>query len=232
METEEKKVAKEKPTNVREENGRGRLIKVAMQMFAERGFDSVTVRELSAQANVSVGLIKHHFGSKEGLRDEVDAYFLKQTSAALEQTLSAIAGQSSEYVGEYERSWINKYSEEFPGFVAYFRRAIMEKNAWSESFFKRYYNSFRLVTDRLDVTGQIDPKVDKIWLPWLYCFIYLGPAVFDPFIESVLGVSSYEPEMFARFHRAAHTFLWNGIGAQSKNNDSKSDNDTTNPVPP
>ena len=63
--------------------GKQRLIVVAMKLFADKGFDGVTVRDISAAADVSVGLINHHFGSKEGLREAVDRHFLAQFEEAV-----------------------------------------------------------------------------------------------------------------------------------------------------
>ena len=44
----------------------------AMRLFAERGAAAVTVREIAAAAGVSAGLVIHHYGSKDGLKDAVD----------------------------------------------------------------------------------------------------------------------------------------------------------------
>ena len=44
----------------------------AMRLFADRGAAAVTVREIAAAAGVSAGLVIHHYGSKDGLRDAVD----------------------------------------------------------------------------------------------------------------------------------------------------------------
>ena len=41
-------------------------------LFAERRAAAVTVREIAAAAGVSPGLVMHHYGSKDGLKDAVD----------------------------------------------------------------------------------------------------------------------------------------------------------------
>ena len=41
----------------------------ALLLFAERGPDRVTVRDVAVAADVSPGLVMHHFGSKAGLRE-------------------------------------------------------------------------------------------------------------------------------------------------------------------
>lgn len=46
---------------------RERLIQAAGQLFAERGYANSSVASIGAAANVSRGLISHHFGSKENL---------------------------------------------------------------------------------------------------------------------------------------------------------------------
>ena len=48
----------------------------ALRLFAERGPDRVRLREIAAAADVSPGLIMHHYGSLEGLRDAVDDHVL------------------------------------------------------------------------------------------------------------------------------------------------------------
>lgn len=202
--------------NDRIAKGRDRLILVAMHLFAERGFDGVTVRDISSAADVSVGLINHHFVSKEGLRQAVDEYFLTRISAALDRAVEATQGLDPETVGDYERQWIVKYADEWPEFVAYLRRAIMEGSAWGETLVRRYFDSVRAVIDRFDADGKVAPNVDRLWLPFLYLFLMLGPLMLDPYIKSMLGKSTYDPDMWARFQRAMSSLLWNGAWTKPK----------------
>jgi AcrR family transcriptional regulator len=56
---------------------RARLRDAAIECFALGGFEA-SVREISARAGVSPGLIRHHFGSKDQLRAECDAEVLRR----------------------------------------------------------------------------------------------------------------------------------------------------------
>lgn len=190
--------------------GRDRLLLVAMRLFAERGYDSVTVRDIAAEADVSVGLINHHFDSKEGLRQAVDDYFVQRTGAAIERAIAASPELDPDRLADYQRRWIARAEPEWPHFLAYLRRAIMDASPWGESLFQRYYGSIRGLIDRLDARGLIRPDVDRLWLPLLYMFLLFGPLVLDPFIKSMFGKSTYEPEMWARFQRSMIALFWSG----------------------
>ena len=53
---------------------RARIREAAIDLFAERGVGPATIRDIANRAGVSSGLLRHHFGSKEGLRDACDEY--------------------------------------------------------------------------------------------------------------------------------------------------------------
>jgi AcrR family transcriptional regulator len=54
-----------------EEQTRDRILRTAELLFAEKGFNGASVRELAASARVNIALIGYHFRSKEGLLSEV-----------------------------------------------------------------------------------------------------------------------------------------------------------------
>ncbi len=51
-----------------------RIQQAAIREFAEKGFTKTTIRGIASAAEVSPGLVIHHFGSKEGLRSACDDY--------------------------------------------------------------------------------------------------------------------------------------------------------------
>jgi len=66
---------------------RARIRDAALRLFAERGLDGTTIRDIASAAGVSGGLIRHHFGSKDDLRAACDSYALDQIMRIKEQAV-------------------------------------------------------------------------------------------------------------------------------------------------
>jgi TetR/AcrR family transcriptional regulator, regulator of cefoperazone and chloramphenicol sensitivity len=64
---------------------RARIRDAALELFADRGIGPATIRDIADAADVSSGLLRHHFGSKEGLRDACDEYALARLAVLREQ---------------------------------------------------------------------------------------------------------------------------------------------------
>jgi len=66
---------------------REQLLNVGRKLFAEKGFEAVTVEEIAAKAGVSKPVVYEHFGGKEGLYavvvDRETNYLLDSISEAL-----------------------------------------------------------------------------------------------------------------------------------------------------
>jgi AcrR family transcriptional regulator len=59
-----------------ERPARERILDAAIARFAEHGVAGTSLKSIAEQAVVSQGLIVHHFGSKDGLRDACDAHVI------------------------------------------------------------------------------------------------------------------------------------------------------------
>ncbi|ROO87687.1 TetR family transcriptional regulator [Actinocorallia herbida] len=56
---------------------KARIRDAALAEFARHGVKGTTVRGVAEAAGVSAGLVQHHFGTKEGLREACDSYALE-----------------------------------------------------------------------------------------------------------------------------------------------------------
>jgi AcrR family transcriptional regulator len=65
-----------RPINADADATRGRILDSAVLLFAEHGVGSTSVRDVAGAANVSLGMVNHYFGSKDGLYDAcIEAMF-------------------------------------------------------------------------------------------------------------------------------------------------------------
>jgi TetR/AcrR family transcriptional regulator, cholesterol catabolism regulator len=76
-------------------NGAGRsqrradVVRIASELFAQKGFRATTVREIAEAAGILSGSIYHHFDSKEAIGDEVLAGFLNDVLADYRSAVAA-----------------------------------------------------------------------------------------------------------------------------------------------
>lgn len=68
-------------------DSRQALLEVAKPIFANRGYDAATVKELAEAANVNVSLISYYFGGKEGLYRACILNFAQSRMEAMDRIL-------------------------------------------------------------------------------------------------------------------------------------------------
>jgi len=74
---------------------RGRILDAGFDLFVEKGFAGVSMRELAVRSGVTKSLIHHHFGTKEGLWDAVkEAAFARYYEGQKDELLAADAPDS------------------------------------------------------------------------------------------------------------------------------------------
>ncbi|MCG5220477.1 TetR/AcrR family transcriptional regulator [Streptosporangium sp. KLBMP 9127] len=89
---------------------RARIRDAALRHFGEHGFEGATTRAIAETAGVSPGLLRHHFGTKQKLREACDAHLVKLISRINEQAGADTPASGMNYVaasmaalGPYQR---------------------------------------------------------------------------------------------------------------------------------
>lgn len=71
---------------------RADLVRLAADLFAEKGFQATSVREIAKAAGILSGSLYHHFDSKESIGDEILREFIDDVLGAYRE---AVAGTDS-----------------------------------------------------------------------------------------------------------------------------------------
>jgi len=131
---------------------RARIRAAAVELFGEQGF-GVGLRAIADRAGVSLGLIRHHFGSKDELRAECDRYVLDE----LERIQQAKVG-ADDPVG---RMLVNvRDADEVSPLVGYLVRGLQSGGALATAFLERLIaDSASALADGVE-SGMIKPSVD------------------------------------------------------------------------
>lgn len=142
-----------------DQTARANIRDCALSLFADRGFDAVTVRDIAACAGVSPALVLHHYGSKEGLRESVDTH---------------VAGLFDEMLAMEPGEWSDAVNQEFAGFAelllaklpaetripAYLRRLFLSGDPVGKELFKRWYEMTLAVVRQGIAAGVMQPVDD------------------------------------------------------------------------
>ena len=129
----------------------------ATRLFAERGTSAVTIREIAATAGVSPGLVMHHYGSKEGLRDAVD----RRAAAFFEEMLGELGRVGEEGGSASLAELLAVRLKDEPVLVNYVRRLLLDGGDAADALFSRLFEATEAGIRALVDAGIIRPAADE-----------------------------------------------------------------------
>ena len=129
---------------------KARIRNAAMDLYAEYGEDHTSMREIAAAAGVTVGLLVHHFGTKDRLRDAVEQLVVDHFAQAIAQI--PVTGTPAE-IGAARDAAVAEMLTANPAVVNYLRRAVLNPNASSGRLLERLTELARREVTQLRATG-------------------------------------------------------------------------------
>jgi AcrR family transcriptional regulator len=153
-----------------------RIIEAAERLFARRGFNGVSLREITSEAGVDVALVKYYFDSKQGLFDALlhrraeilndlraealDRVLARNDPAPVEEIIDAFTHPLlNEIVGEDE-TW-----RDYFGLLA----QVNNNPDWGGMAMSRHFDP--LVRRFIDALRDALPGTDEADLFWCYHFL-------------------------------------------------------------
>jgi AcrR family transcriptional regulator len=187
---------------------RARIRDAALRMFAERGTDGATIRDIAKAAGASAGLVRHHFGSKEALRDVCDAYALDRLMRIKEQAI--LDGQIA------NPGFMLSVHPTMLLFMQYLARSMVDGSASAAAMFDGMVD---LAEKWLAEHSSIRPVDPRAYAAVLVA-TSMGPLVMRDQLSRALGADILSPAGHLRMTRGsvdlhAHSLLDPEVAAQA-----------------
>jgi AcrR family transcriptional regulator len=173
---------------------RDQVLRAAIQQFAEHGFRGASIRGIATAAGVSPGLVQHHFGTKEGLRqacDEWVMYLLKDTQFQMLQRGAP----------PVDDSMVDRLKELQP-VIDYMIMSLSSGSDIAAGWFRSVteYTHDALTSGRIG--PALDPETEDTWaIAAAQTAMALGITAFYRNIQQALGETD-DAEMLLRVGRA------------------------------
>ncbi|GAA0224654.1 TetR/AcrR family transcriptional regulator [Cryptosporangium japonicum] len=158
---------------------RARIRQAALAQFAEVGFQKATIRSIAAEAGVSPGLLRHHFGSKEALRDAVDAYVMDEIRRANDEVSEA--SRTGDFASTVDR-------EALRPFQRYLARGLLDGSPTVATMFDQMAAMTTQWIAAADETRTDRPRTDHRTRGALYTAMVLGVPLLHEHLSRVLGI--------------------------------------------
>lgn len=184
---------------------RATIRNAALRLFADRGSDAVTIRQIATQAGVSPALVVHHFGSKDGLRAEVDAFAARAFDAIFEalpteELAGLLAGEAA--TGSLAEAFARGFPPGSP-LPAYLRRLLLTNDPAGAALFGRWYAATRGLLDAMVEMGVARPSQDPDIRAAFFLVNDLALILLRNQIAVAIGADPLTPEGMERWAREA-----------------------------
>ncbi len=163
---------------------RARIRDAAIELFADKGIEGATIRDIAQAAGVSSGLLRHHFGSKEGLRDACDEYVVNE-----------ITGVGKRFTAFQV---IEPIRTEWLLMQRYLTRSVMDGSPTGNALFDRLVEYGEEWLESTDLK-LADPRAYIAVL----CVMKMSMFTMRDQLSRVLGTDTGEPEGWARMLMAS-----------------------------
>lgn len=156
-----------------------RIRTAAIEVFAEHGFTKSTIRSIASAAEVSPGLVIHHFGSKEGLRTACDDHVF----AAITETKAQNAKYNSFAVqAMFENPNMSRNLD-------YLVKSLLDPSEHGQRYFEHYIDLVESYITHGFAGYTFRPSDDPRGQAATVATLALAPAMLDHRLQTSLGTS-------------------------------------------
>jgi AcrR family transcriptional regulator len=184
-----------------------RIRDAALRTFAARGTEATSLRTIATAADVSLGLVQHHFGTKANLIHAVDEHVLAVLAEALAGPLAAApVGDPVADTAERVVSLLTDHVE----VVDYVCRALVDATPAGARIFDTLVVVAGGHWEQLRDQGLIKPGLDPVWITLNPLTLVLGMFILRPHLDRYLPETLATPAQLLRWRDATEALIANG----------------------
>ena len=186
-----------------------RIRRVALALFAEHGYDGTTVRAIAGAAGVSPGLVIHHYGSKAGLREAIDAEVVEIISSFIDDHLPA--GATVDEVFEAPEAGFRELFTTRPELGAYIRRLFFDGDEAGLEILRHFMGISRKLSAAFEERGWMRQAPDPEMRDLQLIIIEMGPVLFYPLLAAYFEQPPLTEEIHQRWVASEFDVFMNGL---------------------
>ncbi|QIS23385.1 TetR/AcrR family transcriptional regulator [Nocardia terpenica] len=161
---------------------RARIRNAALDLFAEYGESRVSLRTVAASAGTTVGLVQHHFKTKEGLSKAVDQLVVDYFAYAVASVPAT--GTTAEVAASRDAA-VRRMLRDNPAVVNYVRRAVLEPSTTRLHLLKTLIDLTRHEVTTLRKSGLASTTRPESHQILAVLVRQLGELLLSPMVDAV-----------------------------------------------
>ncbi|MGS2809179.1 MULTISPECIES: TetR/AcrR family transcriptional regulator [Nocardia] len=161
---------------------KAKIRNAALDLYAEQGEDRVSMRAVAAAAGVTVGLVQHHFKTKDGLRNAVEQLVVDYHAQAI---ADAPGDGSPAEVAAARDEAVRRMLEDHPPVVNYLRRVLLDPAGAHSRLLARLTELSRTEVSKLREAGSASTRRSEATQVVGLMIRQLGHLFLQPMVDSM-----------------------------------------------
>lgn len=183
-----------------------RIRDAALKCFAAYGTAATSLRYIADTAEVSIGLVQHHFGTKDGLITAVDEHVLTVLGSNLAGTSPA---PSPDPVGDHGHR-VTRLIAEHTDVIDYVVRALLEETPTGNFIFDTLFAMGETRWNQHRDDQLTAPGLDPTWAALNPLLLVLGAMSLRSHLDRHLPEAFTSAAQLARWESSVNTLIQRG----------------------
>ncbi|AQA06319.1 TetR family transcriptional regulator [Mycobacterium sp. MS1601] len=185
---------------------RERIRDAALELFSGQGVSATTMRDVAQAADVSVGLVQHHFGSKDRLIQAIDSHVVTVIGSVMAAPLPVSAPEAVVELGRRVHLLIAGHLKE----VDYFAQMIVTDTAAGAAFFSAMVDIIKVHWQQMADSNESFADLDLTWAALNPLMLALGPIILRRHIDRQLPEPFTTETQLTRWETSVNILLSRG----------------------